>query len=65
MREPRLISSSPPDSSNLVENVSRARVFEIPTSTGIFRPDVSAISALALEERGSTVAADEMSDSSK
>ena len=65
IREPRLISSSPLDSSNLIGNFPQARVFEIPTSTGIFRPDVLAISDLALERRGSSVAIDEISDRSK
>ena len=64
MLEPRRVSS-PPSSSKSIVNVSRARVFEIPTSTGIFRPDVSAISDLSWERRGSTVAADEISDRSK
>ena len=45
MLEPRRVSS-PPSSSNSIVNVSRARGFEIPTSAGIFRPDVSAISDL-------------------
>ena len=63
--EPRHISSSPPKSSNFVGNVLQARVFEIPTSTGIFRPNVSAISDLSLERRSSTVAADEISDRSQ
>ena len=31
MREPRLISSSPLNSSNLIGNFLQARVFEIPT----------------------------------
>ena len=65
MLEPRHISSSLLNSSNLVGNVSRARVLEIPTSTGIFRQDVSTISDLALERQGSTVAADEISHRSK
>ena len=65
MLEPRLSSSFPPNSSNSVGNVSRAKVFEIPTSTGIFRPNVSAISDVPWKRRGSTVAADEISDRSK
>ena len=65
MLEPRHISSFLLNSSNLVGNISRARVLEIPTSAGIFRQDVSTISDLALERRGSTVAADEISDRSK
>ena len=65
MLESKHISSSPPKSSNFVGNVLQARVFEIPTSTGIFRQNVSAISDLALERRGSTVAADEISDRSQ
>ena len=65
MLEPRHISSSFLNSGNLVGNVSRARVLEIPTSTGIFRSEISTISDLALERRGSTVAADEISDRSK
>ena len=65
MREPRLISSSPLHSSNLLGNLPQARVFEIPTSTWIFRPDFSAISDLALERQGSSVAIDEISDRSK
>ena len=66
MHEPRHISSSFPNSSNLVGNVSKAGVLEIPTSTGIFRSEISTISDLALERRGSTtVEADEISDRSK
>ena len=33
--EPRIISTSPPKGSNLVGHFPQARVFEIPTSTGI------------------------------
>ena len=40
--EPRLISSSPSKGSNLVGHFPQARVLEIPTSTGIFRPNVPA-----------------------
>ena len=52
--EPRLISSSPPKGSNLVGHFPQARVFEIPTSTDV-----------PWKRRGSTVAADEISDRSK
>ena len=64
MLELRHISSFP-KSSNFVGNILQARVFEIPTGTGIFRPNFSAISDLALKRRGSTVAADEISDRSR
>ena len=65
MREPRLISPSPPNSINLVGNVSRARGFEIPTSTGTFCPDVSVISDVSLQRFVSNIVADEISDRSK
>ena len=63
--EPRLILSSPPESSNLVGRFPQARVFEIPTSTGIFRPNAPATLDVKLERLVSNVAADEISDRSK
>ena len=63
--EPRLISSSPPKGSNLVGHFPQARVFEIPTNTRIFRPNVPATLDLDLERFVSNVAVDEISDRSK
>ena len=49
----------------MVGHFPQARVFEIPTSTGIFRPNVLATLDLKLETLVSNVAADEISDRSK
>ena len=65
IHEPRPISFTPFKSSKFVGHLSQARVFEIPTNAGIFRPNVSATLDLALETRVSTIRTDEIIDRSK